>query len=246
MRTKILILASLIWSRPAFVCGQCIVFDKPEEGFARSEAVFLGKVIHRYPTGAEGDHQIVDVATFQVQRLWKGDIGREVHVGADLPFQTGSEYVVFASGEPLSTSILCHWTELPEHATSKLDWLSTQQEKEGRFTALQLSSRIGRPVPGKYPAVRHAGDWLNPYIVVCSDGVRVITNPVKGDSVVAIRELRETLVSLPVEAWPYGRIAALQPCSVRDPWDTIVVRVRLAHVTAVLESLGVMINRSPP
>jgi hypothetical protein len=58
--------------------------------------------------------------------------------------------------------------------------------------------------------------------------------------------LRETLVSLPVEAWPYGRIAALQPCSVRDPWDTIVVRVRLAHVTAVLESLGVMINRSPP
>ena len=132
MRTNIIVLSVLFCCSPSFVLAQCFVFPKPEEGFARSEVVFLGKVIDRRATGVEGDHVIVDIATFQVQRLWKGQIGREVQVGADRPFERGKQYVVFASGEPLSTTILCRWTELRERAASKLEWLSTRPQIKRR------------------------------------------------------------------------------------------------------------------
>ncbi len=245
MRMKILVLSCAIWSSPAFVCAQCFVFPKPEEGFARSTTVLAGRVIAHHPTGVDGNHLIEDVATFQVERVWKGDLGREVQVGAELPFETGKQYVVFASGEPLSTSILCHWTELREQATSKLDWLSTKKALELRSADPPLSSRIGTPVSAKYAAVRDASEWLNPFLVVCADGVHLVARSVKRESVVSIGKVREALVSLPVEAWPYGRIAAVQECSIRGVFDTPAIRERLAHLLAVLESLGVVINRWP-
>ena len=74
-------------------------------------------------TGAQGDHQIVDIATFLVKESWKGNPAREVQVRADQPFEKSKEYVVFAGGTPFSTSIECRWTEPIERAKAKLDWL---------------------------------------------------------------------------------------------------------------------------
>jgi hypothetical protein len=64
--------------------------------------------------------------------------------------------------------------------------------------------------------------------------------------VVAIRDLHGTLVKLPVEAWPYGRVVALQECSIVDvPGDTQARRQRLAEVKAVLTALGLRVTRWP-
>jgi hypothetical protein len=118
-----LALVAFAWL-PAEARGQCVIFDKPEELFARSEMVFRGTVISTESTGAQGDHQIVQIATFRVRQWWKGERIHEVRVGADRPFEKSREYLVFAGGEPPATSLLCHSTEPVRAAKRKLDWLS--------------------------------------------------------------------------------------------------------------------------
>jgi hypothetical protein len=114
---------------PATAHGQCIQFEKPEESFAASEAVFVGTVVAHEPTGVQGFHVIVDIATFRLETSWKGNLNREVRIGADRLFDVGKKYVVFASGKPLSTSIACQWAELIDKAKVKLDWLSTRSSQ---------------------------------------------------------------------------------------------------------------------
>ena len=109
----------------------------------------------------------------------------------------------------------------------------------------QLNPRIGPPAPARYEAVREAQDWLNPYLQVCADGVHLTVHSIKRKSLVAIRDLGGTLVKLPVEAWPYGRVAALQECSVGVPGDTEVRRRRLVEVEAVLKALRLEVTRWP-
>jgi hypothetical protein len=108
---------------PAAAHAQCVTFDKPADLFARSDLVFQGTVVATESTGARGAHQIVDIATFRVDQWWKGDATREVRVGADLAFEKGKKYLVFASGKPLSTSIECRAAEPIDRAKPKLDWL---------------------------------------------------------------------------------------------------------------------------
>ena len=122
-----------------------------------------------------------------------------------------------------------------------LPTLAAAQSPSGR-----LNPRIGSPVPARYDAVRDAKDWLNPFLQVCADGVDVTVRSIKHRSLVAIRELRETMVKLPVDDWPYGRVVALQECSIVDvPEDTEARRQRLAQVEAVLKALGLQVTRWP-
>ena len=109
----------------------------------------------------------------------------------------------------------------------------------------QLNPRIGAPVPARYEAVRDAKDWLNPYLQVCEGGVDVTVHSIKRKSLVAVRDLSGTLVTLPVEAWPYGRVVGLQECSLDVPGAEGARRQRLAEVEAVLKPLGLHISRWP-
>ena len=164
--------------------------------------MLVGTVVNHRPTGAQGAHEIVDIATLRIQQSWKGSHGRDVQIGADRPFEVGKQYVVFAAGTPPSTSILCRWAEPTDHAKGKLDWLSrwSVSGAAGQAQSIdqQLNPGIPTPAPEKYVAVRDAKDWLNPYLQVCADGVHLTTDSVKGKSVVAPRDLREALVRLPV------------------------------------------------
>lgn len=115
---------------PAAAHAQCVIFDRPEELFARADAVFLGTVVETEPTGAQGAHAIVQIATLRVERSWKGRPGRAVRVGADRPFETDRKYLVFAAGDPLSTTILCRWTEPEDRAKPRLEWLAQRARRE--------------------------------------------------------------------------------------------------------------------
>ena len=109
---------------PSTSRAQCVIFDKPEELYGLSEVVFRGKAVAQKPTGIEGSHVMVVIATFRVDQEWKGQPGRQIAVGTDVPFEIGKEYLVFAGGKPLFASSLCRWAELLDHAKGKLDWLS--------------------------------------------------------------------------------------------------------------------------
>jgi hypothetical protein len=141
----VIALAVLIESAvPAATRAQCIMFGSPEVAFAESRAVFTGTVLRTEPTGARGEHQIVNIATFRVERTWKGDPGREARVGADRQFEVGQRYVVFATGEPLTTSLLCRWAEPVDQAGAKLDWLATPVSARDEPGADEFARRESR------------------------------------------------------------------------------------------------------
>jgi hypothetical protein len=121
-------LGLLIPSASAY--GQCVSFGTPEESFARADAVFVGTVVAQEPTGVRGFHVIEEIATFQLERSWKGIRDREVRVGSDRALEVGKKYVVFAFSNPkdrsLTTDLTCHSVELIDTAKVKLDWLSTK------------------------------------------------------------------------------------------------------------------------
>jgi hypothetical protein len=115
----------------------------------------------------------------------------------------------------------------------------------GQSSNQQLNPRIGSPVPARYAAVRDAKDWLNPYLQICAAGADLTVHSIKLRSFVAIRDVRDALVKLPVEAWSYGRVVALQECSIGVPGDAQASRQRLAEVEAVLKALGLQISHWP-
>jgi len=110
--------------------------------------------------------------------------------------------------------------------------------------SLQLDSRIGPPVRTLYEGIRDGQDWRNPHLSVCADGAQLTARSIKHDSIVSIRDLRAALVKLPVEAWPYGRVVAIQDCSIVDAADQDRGE-RRAEADAVLRALGLRIERWP-
>ena len=120
-RCLILLVSLSSYSRPS---NQCVIFDKPEELWARADLVFLGTVVSTKPTGIKGHHVTVEIATFRVHRSWKGTLAKTVVVGGDAPFEKDKEYLVFAAGKPAETSLPCRWTEGADRAKEKLDWLN--------------------------------------------------------------------------------------------------------------------------
>jgi hypothetical protein len=126
--------------------NQCVIFDKPEELWAVNDLVFLGTVVATRPTGIEGFHVTVDVATFRVDRVWKGKPDRQVQIGGDAFFEKGKQYLVFASGKPPSTSLRCRSSEPADRAKAKIDWLI----KRGPVGQLM---RHGRPHRTVFTAV---------------------------------------------------------------------------------------------
>jgi hypothetical protein len=59
-------------------------------------------------------------------------------------------------------------------------------------------------------------------------------------------ELPEALANLPLTAWPYGRVVALQEAGVSgSPADSSKVRENRAKVAAQLHSLEIAINYVP-
>ena len=104
--------------------SQCEILNKPEELWAVSDLVFLGTVVATKPTGIQGFHVTVEIATFRVDKAWKGKLDKVVDVGGDAPFEKDKQYLVFAAGKPASTSLPCRWTEPADRAKAKLEWLA--------------------------------------------------------------------------------------------------------------------------
>ena len=112
----------------------------------------------------------------------------------------------------------------------------------------QLSSRIGPGDPQRYESIRDAKDWQNPYLVIRRDGIEVIAKGLpSGRQTIASTDLRRTLVALPVTAWPYGRVVALQDIGIRasDRSDEQPI-ADIRNVTlAILKTLQITVERWP-
>ncbi len=93
MAPWLFVLIALSSSHSPVTDDQCVIFDKPEELWAVSDLVFLGTVVATKATGLQGFHVTVDIATFRVDRAWKGKPERQVDIGGDAFFEKGRQYL---------------------------------------------------------------------------------------------------------------------------------------------------------
>jgi len=89
-------------------------------------------------------------------------------------------------------------------------------------------------------------DWKNPYVTILPDGIGVQCFAGAFRKKVPVSALHLTLFSLPLSAWPYGRVVALQagggPTRSDDPSRIEQTRVQ---VEAILKAAGVTIEYWP-
>jgi hypothetical protein len=108
-----------------------------------------------------------------------------------------------------------------------------------------LTQRIAASDPKSYQGIRDAKDWRNPDLIVRPDGIYVagVTDPRSSFSVDAATAFLE---SLPVTAWPYGLVIAIQDNSIvgseSDEPRIEAIRNLLARR---LSDLGVMVDLWP-
>lgn len=123
------------------VHGQCVVFEDPADVFRTANAVFVGTVRMTKPRGTLGDHVVMHLAAFEVERVWKGQLRRFETVGTVEAFEPGKRYLVFAGASrdksqtregSFQTSLECGWAQLESAGGRKLRWL---RDKVGRPAA---------------------------------------------------------------------------------------------------------------
>ena len=110
----------------------------------------------------------------------------------------------------------------------------------------QLSSEIPAVRHEKLKSIRDAKDWSNPFLVARVDGIEVISTAIPGGrKLVTLANLRRTLVGLPTNAWPYGRVVAIQGNGVQTPESHARIEECMPAVKAVLKALRLEIDLWP-
>jgi hypothetical protein len=111
-------------------------------------------------------------------------------------------------------------------------------------TSSSLQSRIQKPDPKKYHAIRDAADWKNPYLVVRRDGVEIIGRMADGHSI-PVDSIPGALKELPDSAWLYGLVVAVQNNGLVSRGDTPRIRANRKTLLTLLKKLGIAVDLWP-
>ena len=118
---------------------------------------------------------------------------------------------------------------------------TSQSTQAGR-----LDPRIKPAVAERYKAIRNATRWENPYLMVGPDNIVVRAKGLAGLKIVVPDTLEQTLLELPITAWPYGKVVAVQENGDRaDKSDDKPIADNVAAARATLKKLGVTFDKWP-
>jgi len=132
--------------------------------------------------------------------------------------------------------------------------LSTWPSSQDTIAREALNPRIGTANPRLVEEARTAGPWRNPSLVIGVDDVDLVARGLpSGRRSVAVADLRRALIGLPVEAWPLGRVVAVQDTGLRGldaagrliPRDTESIRLNHDAAIQILRALGVSVVPVP-
>ena len=100
----------------------------------------------------------------------------------------------------------------------------------------------------KYPPLEEAKHWGNPYLVIRTDRVALLTGVAANqEQILKPDEVLNALAQLPASAWPYGRAVVVhvdQKAAVLEP-DKIALRRNRGIVEGELEGAQVAIRWIP-
>ncbi|MFT4112790.1 hypothetical protein [Silvibacterium sp.] len=128
----------------------------------------------------------------------------------------------------------------------------------------QQLDQIPPPSKSRYMAIHTRESWSNPFLVVGKKTVVMrMMNPESPQSgalpgtmlhpagarrrelTLRLSELNEALAALPEDAWPYGRVIALEEDPTAPRADRIQVRRNVETTIQVLNDLGVVVYEWP-
>jgi hypothetical protein len=114
--------------------------------------------------------------------------------------------------------------------------------------AAALLQNVAPADASKYPSPRQAKHWSNPYLVIRTDRVGLLTSVVVNEEqLLKPDEVVSALAQLPQSAWPYGRAVAIvvdeKPASSEK--DKIALRRNRGIVEGDLEAAHVAIRWIP-
>ncbi len=125
----------------------------------------------------------------------------------------------------------------PEAAPSAVSATSSQ-------TGLEL---IPPPDRAKFPKLQDMRDWKNPYLVVRDDGIGFVDISNHEIRVLTPEQIPAELVSLPSNAWPYGRVVLVTEAAPKIPSDAAKAELRKNRglLVGTLRDLDVQIREFP-
>jgi hypothetical protein len=107
--------------------------------------------------------------------------------------------------------------------------------------------RIPEPDPSKYPSITDMRGWKNPYLVVREDGVGIVDLSNREIHILKQEEIPAELVSLPSDAWPYGRVVLVAQAVPKNPGEETKANLRKnrALLLGTLKELNVPFREAP-
>jgi len=167
----------------------------------------------------------------------------------------------------------CSHAPSPSKAASSVEAAAARREQamqQARAAAQAAASDrqelAGIPLPSKtvYTAIHTRQSWNNPFLIVSKSTVNLsmlyppMGPPAPGDSVLRLTaarrrvldlrlaDLSEALTALPPEAWPYGRVIAVEEDPNAPPSDGPAVRRNVEATMQTLSDLGVVVYEWQP
>ena len=114
--------------------------------------------------------------------------------------------------------------------------------------ATSLLQSIAPADASKYPSLQESKHWSNPYLVIRSDRVGLLTRiAANEEQILKPEEILNALAQLPASAWPYGRAVAVlvdEKPATPEP-DKIALRRNRGIVEGELEGAQVAIRWIP-
>jgi hypothetical protein len=85
---------------------------------------------------------------------------------------------------------------------------------------------IPEPDPAKYPSISDLAEWKNPQLVVREDGIGLVDVENHEIHILTQEQVPAELVSLPIDAWPYGRVVLLTQAMPKGASEQVKAKLR--------------------
>jgi hypothetical protein len=111
-----------------------------------------------------------------------------------------------------------------------------------------LLAKIPAGDPAKYPDLHATKVWHNPYLVIRTDGVGLITSiAANEEQILKPEEVLDVLSRLPAPAWPYGRVVAIlvDERSASSEQDRVAIRRNRGMAAGALQGAHVAVSWVP-
>jgi hypothetical protein len=105
---------------------------------------------------------------------------------------------------------------------------------------------VSEPRDKEIRKIRTGEDWHNPSVMVCRDGFELILHdrPRTSERVTLVA-IEESLLNLPLERWPLGRVVAVQEIAIRSVGDDEEIARNIEALKRMLQSHKVRIDLWP-